>query len=408
VAVLQDLQLENGALLLWGSLAALTAALIFALRARFHVTRRLRAEQDFERLYALSRDLCCFAGFDGCFHKLNPAWETLLGYSREELVSRPFLDFVHPADRDRTAAETTRLLHGEEVVSFENRYVARDGTCRWLSWNARSSPSEKIIYATARDITQEKRTQEEIARLHTALQARAAELESANRELEAFSYSVSHDLRTPLRHINAFISLLRKSAEAGMSEECRHYLQVIVQSAEQMGNLIDDLLVFSRNSRVELQHGIVSLQTMIPNIIDMFETEAGSRRVTWKTDGLPDIPGDPALLRQVFVNLISNALKYTRPREEAHIEIGQVEDPQEFIIFVRDNGVGFEMEYVHKLFGVFQRLHGPDEFEGTGVGLANVRQIIQRHGGRVWADGKVDEGATFYFSLPKELNKRAA
>ncbi len=232
---------------------------------------------------------------------------------------------------------------------------------------------------------------------------RTAQLEAANKELEAFSYSVSHDLRAPLRHIDGFAGLLLKSDGKALSERGRSHLATITSSAKQMGILIDDLLVFSQMGRSEMRHGLVDLQQLAQETIQDLKAQNPARNIIWQLSPLPTVRGDRPMLRQVFVNLLANAVKYSGPRDPAIIAIAAVTDPAsgELIVSVRDNGVGFDMAYAHKLFGVFQRLHRAEEFEGTGIGLANIRRIIGRHGGRTWAEGKPDEGATFYFSLPQ-------
>ncbi len=232
----------------------------------------------------------------------------------------------------------------------------------------------------------------------------AEQLEAANKELESFCYSVSHDLRAPLRALTGFGELLIKSASGNLDEKGRHYLNVIIESAGRMGRLIDDLLSFSRMGRVEMAKTEVCLERLVSDAQKELLPATEGRDILWEIDQLPQVYGDPAMLKLVLVNLMSNALKFTRPRPQTRIEIGTApSDRDETVVYVRDNGVGFDMKYSDKLFALFQRLHRQDEFEGTGVGLANVRRIVQRHGGRTWAEGSLDEGANFYFSLP---NKR--
>lgn len=251
-----------------------------------------------------------------------------------------------------------------------------------------------VYYLIRHDITERRRVAAELRR-------RGELLEAANKELEAFSYSVSHDLRTPLRHIDGYTALLEKSAGPALDEKARRYLRTISESARRMGQLIDDLLVFSRMGRAEMLRTTVDLDQVVKNVLHDLRHDLQGRAVSWTIEPLPQVQGDPSMLRQVLVNLISNAIKFTGTRPLAKIEIGcDRSRPDEVVIFVRDNGVGFDMQYAGKLFGVFQRLHRADEFEGTGIGLANVRRIVHRHGGRTWAEGAPDKGATFYFSLP--------
>ncbi len=235
---------------------------------------------------------------------------------------------------------------------------------------------------------------------------RTAALEAANEELEAFAYSVSHDLRAPLRYIDGFVGLLEKSTAAALDQESRHYMATISESAKLMGTLIDDLLSFSRMGRQEMSRMAFDLGVLVREVVREFGPETEGRCIRWHVADLPAVTGDPAMLRQVLVNLVSNSLKFTRPRQQAEITIGCLPGKEdETVVFVRDNGVGFDPDYAHKLFGVFQRLHRVDEFEGTGIGLANVRRIVGRHGGRTWAEGAIDRGAAFYFSLPQTAER---
>jgi len=234
------------------------------------------------------------------------------------------------------------------------------------------------------------------------LQAANRQLETVNHELESFSYSVSHDLRAPLRHIDGFVKLLAMQSKQTLDDKSRRYLDIIADSAQRMGALIDDLLVFSQMGRSEMHRSKVAMDSLVHEALESVKSETDKRRIHWNISPLPEVLADPAMMRQVWINLVANAVKYTRPRDPAEIEINWDNSrASEAIFFVRDNGVGFDMQYAGKLFGVFQRLHRADEFEGTGIGLANVNRIIHRHGGRTWAEGKVDAGATFFFSLPK-------
>lgn len=268
------------------------------------------------------------------------------------------------------------------------------------------------IFVQGHDMTERRKAEEEVKRLNQTLerrvQARTAELVEANKELESFSYSVSHDLRAPLRHITGFAQLLERRIGTTLDATSREYMKTISDAAKQGGKMVDDLLNFSRMGRAELKKSQVSLDELVAQVRRELAPEAEGRAVTWKVAALPQVQGDPALLRLVFKNLLSNALKYTRPKPEPIIEVDSREEEGDIHVWVKDNGVGFEMEYVDKLFGVFQRLHTADQFEGTGIGLANVRRIVARHGGRTWAEGKTGEGATFHFTLPAAASEKVS
>ena len=258
------------------------------------------------------------------------------------------------------------------------------------------------------EVERSQHREREISRLNQELAKRAEELQASNKELESFAYSVSHDLRAPLRHVVGFSELLQKQASTLLDDKSRRYIRTILESATRMGNLIDDLLAFSRIGRAETKRTQVNLELIVKEVVAEMRQETRGRAITWKIGSLPVCYGDRSMLKLVIVNLVANAVKFTSMRAQAEIEIGCANvDKQLVEIFVKDNGAGFDMQYVHKLFGVFQRLHLPEQFEGTGIGLAIVQRIVLRHGGTVRAEGAVDGGATFYFSLPKAAVARA-
>jgi signal transduction histidine kinase len=250
------------------------------------------------------------------------------------------------------------------------------------------------------EVEQRAQREDKIRSLNQELAKRAAELEATNKDLESFAYSVSHDLRAPLRHQIGYSELLQKQASSLLDDKSRRYLQTVLESAKRMGTLIDDLLAFSRVGRAETKKMLVSLEQLVKEVVAELGQDTKGRDIEWKIAALPVCYGDRSMLKLVVVNLVSNAVKFTRMRTRAEIEIGCADRKNEVEMFVRDNGVGFDMQYVNKLFGVFQRLHLAEQFEGTGIGLATVQRIIHRHGGKVRAEGAVDQGATFYFSLP--------
>jgi signal transduction histidine kinase len=252
------------------------------------------------------------------------------------------------------------------------------------------------------ELKQRQQSEAEIRKLNQELTLRGAELLAANKELESFAYSVSHDLRAPLRHLVGYSELLQKHASSSLDDKSQRYVQTILESGKRMGNLIDDLLAFSRIGRAESRATAVNLQQLVKEVVSEIGQQTKGQVISWKIGPLPVCYGDRSLLKLVVVNLLSNAVKFSGTRRPAKIEVGSVDgNANTTEIFVRDNGVGFDMQYVNKLFGVFQRLHRADEFEGTGIGLATVQRIVHRHGGMVRAEGAVDQGATFYFSLPK-------
>jgi len=335
----------------------------------------------------------------------NRGAEELYGWTAEQAVGKQaqqLLGTVFPAPIDEIKAELLRTGRWEG----ELQKTKADGTrvivaSRWsLQRNEQGQPI--AVLDINNDITQRKRGELEIRQLNQELGKRTTELETINKELEAFAYSISHDLRAPLRHMVGYTELLQKNASSILDDKGRRYTLMILESAKRMGTLIDDLLAFSRIGRAETRETMVSLGQLVREVQSEVAQETGGRNITWRIGKLPDLYGDRSMLKVALVNLVSNAVKFTRTRPQPEIEIGCTDKPDDgLVVFVKDNGVGFDMKYVHKLFGVFQRLHRAEEFEGTGIGLATVQRIIRRHGGQVWAEGLVGSGATFYLSLPK-------
>jgi PAS domain S-box-containing protein len=339
----------------------------------------------------------------------NSGAERLLGYTAAEIMGKGFGTFFTSEDVQHGIPDQTLRRAAEEGRSLEEGWrVRKDGTRIWIQGTLTALRDEqgqlRGFTKVARDMTAEQEAREEIRRLNEELEQRVrertAQLEAANQELEAFSYSVSHDLRAPLRHIAGYVEIMQRESTK-LDEGGKHHLETIAGSARQMGRLIDALLAFSRMGRAEMHQQRVNLTRLIDEARNELAEEMQGREIEWKIGPLPATRGDPFMLRQVLINLLSNAIKYTRPRPRAVIEIGGEDQKLETIFHVRDNGVGFDMKYATKLFGVFERLHPATEFEGSGIGLANVRRIIHRHGGRTWAEGVFNVGATFYFSLPK-------
>lgn len=379
------------------------------------ITERKQSQETLARLAAIvqfSDDAIIGKTLDGIITSWNSGAEKIFGYRAEEALGEPVLTLV-PSERLEEESEILqRIARGETVSHFETVRIRQDG--ERIDVSVTVSPIEdakgRIIGASkiARDVSERKRAEKEVQRLNADLErrviSRTAELEAANKELEAFSYSVSHDLRAPLRAIKGFAGIVLEDFGAQLPEEGRQYLERIRQGGNRMGELIDALLAFSRLSREPLNRRTVDTGQLVRAVLADLQPQQEGRAIELHIATLPPCEGDPILLRQVWVNLLSNAIKYTRGRRPAIIEIGGAGEKDEMVYFVRDNGAGFDMQYANKLFGVFQRLHSPKEFEGTGIGLANVQRIVRRHGGHVWGEGKIDRGAEFYFTLPTKAN----
>ncbi|HYG21922.1 MAG TPA: PAS domain S-box protein [Verrucomicrobiae bacterium] len=387
------------------------------------ITERMNAEQSLERQARVLREQAQMLDLANVLARdlddrvilWNTGMEKMYGWLRTETlgqVAHQILKAGFPAPLEEIKAILYREGHWEgEVV-----HTRKDGQLLYVNshWVLHTDPQGQpiAVLEVNTDITERKHAEQEILRMNAELerrvQERTTELVAANHELEAFTYSVAHDLRAPLRHIDAFTKIIFDDFADEIPEEARHYLENIRKGSQNMNQLVDDLLNLARIGRQEPRRETTQLNVLVDDIISDLRRETDRRNVEWRVSPLPTVECDPGLIKQVLVNILSNAVKYTRPRQQAVIEVGQFEENGETVIFIRDNGVGFNMKYIDKLFGVFQRLHRSDEFEGTGVGLATVERIIRKHGGRIWAEAQPDKGATFYFTLGNRANAAAA
>jgi len=341
---------------------------------------------------------------------VNDAFIAHYGYTEEEILSLHVAD-LYPEEEKLAIADLTKKIFGLVYVG-EWHHLKKDGTQIIVEVHSHGflfeGHSARIVVIN--DITERRRVEREIQTLNSSLEDnvvnRTEQLQEANKELEAFSYSVSHDLRAPLRHTSGYVDLLIRRCADDLSEKGKHYLSSIAESVHQMGMLIDDLLQFSRTGRAEVHKKNTDINNLVSEVLENIRHDNPNQSIEWIIADLPHVFCDRAMLKLVLINLLSNAVKFTRTRKLAIIEVGFRDESDEFLFFVRDNGVGFDMQYSHKLFGVFQRLHSTEEFEGTGIGLANVRRIISRHNGHTWAEAELDKGALFYFTLPKNNEEK--
>ncbi len=390
------------------------------LAIRTDITARKQAEEEIDRFFSLSIDLLCIASMDGFFKRLNPAFEITLGYTLEELKERPFLDFIHPEDVPATLAEIEKLSTGQPTIAFENRYRCKDGSYKWLSWVSMPFPAEGLLYAAARDITEQKQTNRELREF-------ATQLERSNRELQDFAYVASHDLQEPLRKIQTFGDRLQAKCGEALTDKGRDYLERMLNASGRAQTLISDLLAFSRVTTKAQPFVPVNLTEVMQEVLSDLEVRIEKVGAKVELTELPLIDADPLQMRQLFQNLVGNALKFRREgvtptveikaqlleeqREQGSRGIENRANPSSIgehrfcQISVADNGIGFEEKYLDRIFTVFQRLHSRKEYEGTGVGLAICRKIVERHGGSITAKSTPGQGTTFIITLPvKQLS----
>jgi PAS domain S-box-containing protein len=365
------------------------------------VADRLEAETKRNRFFTLSIDLLAIASFDDYFIQLNPVWAPTLGFTEDELKSKCLIEFVHPEDRAATSEQLTQLKMGSAPAYFENRYRCRDGSFRWLGWTAAPFPEEQLIYIFARDITQKRSAENEIKALNVELQRRIKSLTELNAELEAFGYSISHDLRAPLRSIRSFAQFLREHPGASFDQEGSDYLRRVESAARYMDVLLLDLLQYSRLNASDLELSPVDLGAALADVLTSIQKEIQEQKAEIDVQAsLGCVTAHPATIRQVFYNLISNALKFVPDGKSPHIEVRSENKGDRVKIWISDRGIGIAPQFHQKIFGLFQRLHSHDAYPGTGIGLALVRKGIERMGGQIGLESDLGAGTRFWFDLP--------
>lgn len=346
-----------------------------------------KAQQRFETFFSMISDIFCIADIEGYFRLINPAARTILGYSEEELLATPFMALVHPADREKTRKVIAEQLErGYAVLNFQNRYLCKDGSVRWLEWTSHPVPDEGITFAVARDCTERLKTQ--------------AELERSNAELERFAYVASHDLQEPLRAIAGFLQLLQRRYSTRLDETGHHYIQRSVNAAKRLQQLIHDLLRLSTVHSQGEAFARTDMNQILQKTLEALESTLQTANARITAAPLPWAPVDGSQIQSLFQNLIQNAVKYAG-KAPPIIRIGGEEREADYRFYVTDNGIGIDPRHHERIFEVFKRLHSQKRYPGTGVGLALCKKIVERHGGDIWVESQAGQGATFHFTLAK-------
>jgi PAS domain S-box-containing protein len=363
-------------------------------------TDRLEEETKRNRFFTLGTDLLGIGSYDGHLLQVNPAWEKLFGYSEDELRNRSAWELVHPEDRPAILEKSEALERGQATGYFEVRCKHKDGSYRWIGWTATAFPGEKLIYIFGRDVTGRKAAEEEIKKLNQELSRRINDLTEINKELENFNYSISHDLRAPLRSIASFTQVVRSQYDSELAQEGLDYLQRVESAAKYMDKLLMDLLDYSRLSRSEMELGAVNLDTALADVLISIDPEIQARNAEIEAERpLGSVIGHPATVRQILFNLIANGLKFVTPHQRPRIRIWSASEAGWLRVWVTDCGIGIAPQFHKKIFGLFQRLHSQNIYPGTGVGLAMVQKGIERMGGRIGLESDAGQGSRFWFEL---------
>jgi len=372
-------------------------------------TDRLEAETKRNRFFNLSIDLLAIADFDGYFRQLNPTWEKTLGYTTEELKAIPFQQLVHPDDQAAMTDQCQRLQQDSPTTYFENRCRCKDGSFRWLGWTAAPFVAERLVYIFARDITARKQAEEEIRHLNKELKQRVVELTDVNKELESFTYSISHDLRAPLRSMQSFAGALLEECSEQISAEGKDFARRIFNSARYMDTLLQDLLNYSRLAQSELDLLPINLDAALTEVLAQLDKEVQDKQAQVEIQRpLSSLLAHLPTLKQILTNLLCNAVKFMEPGRTPRIQIWTDRGTNMVRLWVEDNGIGIANEHQERIFGLFQRLHTYQTYPGTGVGLAIVRKGVERMGGRVGVESRPGEGSRFWIELPTAIRTEHA
>ncbi|MDB6112276.1 MAG: Multi-sensor signal transduction histidine kinase [Pedosphaera sp.] len=362
--------------------------------------KKLEAETKRNLFFVLSIDLLAVAGFDGYFKQTNPAWEKVLGFTDEELKAKAFYEFAHPEDQAATQEQLEKLKAGTAITYFENRFCCKGGHYRWLGWTAAPFAADQLVYIFARDITERKVAEDKIRTLNQKLQVHVNEVMAINQELETFSYSISHDLRAPLRSMQGFAQMLAAEYGPLLPEQAREFTNRIVESSRRMDRLLRDLLEYSRLSQSEIKNQPVNPEVIVDEVLGSIQSEIRDKHAEIEVNRpLASLLAHAPTLKQILANLIANALKFVEPGKAPHIRIYTEADNGTVRLWVEDNGIGISSDQHEKIFGLFQRLHDAETYPGTGIGLAIVRKSTQRMGGRSGVESTPGQGSRFWLEL---------